>query len=107
VVAFASAEEALAQPSQLEGAQLLLSDVVLPGMSGPDLAERLVRGNPRLRVLFASGYHEESLRERASNVASSRVLAKPFSIEQLAAAVRETLDQRVDSTRTTQLSASS
>ena len=92
VVAFASAEDALAARDQLEGAQLLLSDVVLPGLSGPDLAERLAASHPRLRVLFASGYHEESLRERSGKVASSRVLAKPFSIEQLASAIRETLD---------------
>ncbi len=94
VVAFASAEEALAARDQLEGAQLLLSDVVLPGLSGPDLAERLAPTHPRLRVLFASGYHEESLRERSGNVSTSRVLAKPFSIEQLASAIRETLDSQ-------------
>ena len=92
VVAFASAEEALAAREQLEGAQLLLSDVVLPGLSGPDLAEQLTASHPRLRVLFASGYHEESLRERSGHVSTSRVLAKPFSIEQLATAIRETLD---------------
>jgi signal transduction histidine kinase/ActR/RegA family two-component response regulator len=92
VVAFASAEEALAAREQLEGAQLLLSDVVLPGLSGPDLAEQLAASHPRLRVLFASGYHEESLRERSGKVSTSRVLAKPFSIEQLASAIRETLD---------------
>ena len=92
VVAFSSAEEALTAREQLEGAALLLSDVVLPGLSGPDLAEQLARTLPRLRVLFASGYHEESLKERSGKVATSRVLAKPFSIEQLASAIRETLD---------------
>jgi two-component system cell cycle sensor histidine kinase/response regulator CckA len=92
VVAFASAEEALASREQLEGAALLLSDVVLPGLSGPDLAEQLSRTLPRLRVLFASGYHEESLHERSGKLATSRVLPKPFTIEQLAAAIRETLD---------------
>jgi two-component system, cell cycle sensor histidine kinase and response regulator CckA len=94
VVAFASAEEALAAGKELEGAQLLLSDVILPGLSGPALAEKLAPNLPRLRVLFASGYHEESLRERTRHVAASRVLTKPFSIEQLASAIRETLDAR-------------
>jgi signal transduction histidine kinase/ActR/RegA family two-component response regulator len=92
VVAFASAEEALASPADFEGAELLLSDVVLPGLSGPDLAERLSSVHPRLRVLFASGYHEESLRDRITKAAAARVLSKPFSIEQLASAIRETLD---------------
>jgi two-component system cell cycle sensor histidine kinase/response regulator CckA len=106
VVAFASAEEALAAREQLDGAQLLLSDVVLPGLSGPDLAERLSSTLPRLRVLFASGYHEESLKERSGHVASTRVLAKPFSIEQLASAIREALDSPA-SARSSQLTASS
>jgi two-component system, cell cycle sensor histidine kinase and response regulator CckA len=105
VVAFSSAEEALAAREQLEGAALLLSDVVLPGLSGPDLAEQLALTHPRLRVLFASGYHEESLKERASNVAAVRVLAKPFSIEQLASAIRETLDAPSPSSPKPQLSA--
>jgi signal transduction histidine kinase/ActR/RegA family two-component response regulator len=92
VLAFASAEEAMAARAELDGAALLFSDVILPGMSGPDLAERLAPHLPRLRVLFASGYHEESLRERSSIVSNVRVLAKPFTIEQLASAIRETLD---------------
>jgi hypothetical protein len=54
---------------------------------------------PRLRVLFASGYHEESLRERSSIVSTVRVLAKPFTIEQLASAIRETLDAEPPSGR--------
>jgi signal transduction histidine kinase/ActR/RegA family two-component response regulator len=94
VVAYASAEEALAAGTELDGAQLLLSDVILPGLSGPALAEKLASSLPRLRVLFASGYHEESLRERTQHVAKSRVLSKPFTIEQLASAIRETLDAR-------------
>ena len=105
VVAFASAEEALAARDQLDGAHLLLSDVVLPGLSGPDLAEALGPTHPRLRVLFASGYHEESLKERSGKVAATRVLAKPFSIEQLASAIRETLDSGTPSSRSPRLSA--
>jgi len=104
VVAFASAEDALAAPEQLAGAQLLLSDVVLPGLSGPDLAERLAPSHPGLRVLFASGYHEESLRDRISKVAASRVLSKPFTIEQLATAIRDTLDAHAESARPAQIS---
>ncbi|HEX2871813.1 MAG TPA: histidine kinase N-terminal 7TM domain-containing protein [Polyangiaceae bacterium] len=105
VVAFASAEEALAARDQLDGAHLLLSDVVLPGLSGPDLAEALSATHPRLRVLFASGYHEESLKERSGKVAAMRVLAKPFSIEQLASAIRETLDSGAASNRSQRLGA--
>jgi PAS domain S-box-containing protein len=92
VHAFASAEELLAQRERVPPADLLLSDVVLPGLSGPALADRLASERPGLRVLFASGYHEDALRERTVSMAERRVLMKPFSIGELASAIRATLD---------------
>ncbi|HYJ09041.1 MAG TPA: ATP-binding protein, partial [Polyangiaceae bacterium] len=92
VHAFGNAEELLQRLDQLPRAHLLLSDVVLPGISGPALAEKLAHTQPWLRVLFASGYHDESLSRRSSGLAESRVLAKPFSLGELARAVRETLE---------------
>jgi CheY-like chemotaxis protein len=92
VHAFASAEELLSQCDLVTEADLLLSDVVLPGLSGPALADRLASVQPGLRVLFASGYHEDALRERAGGATEGRVLIKPFSIDELASAIRATLD---------------
>jgi PAS domain S-box-containing protein len=92
VHAFASAEELLSQRDRVPEAHLLLSDVVLPGLSGPALADRLASEQPHLRVLFASGYHEDALRERSGGATDGRVLIKPFSIDELASAIRATLD---------------
>jgi PAS domain S-box-containing protein len=92
VHSFAAAEELLESLERVPRADLLLSDVVLPGVSGPILAERLTQAQPWLRVLFASGYHELSLGQTASQLSGRHVLSKPYSIDDLARAVRETLD---------------
>jgi signal transduction histidine kinase len=65
----------------------LLTDVRLPGTSGPELARRLRAAHPRLRVLFLSGYALE-----APPVPDARFLAKPFGSESLLRCVRHLLD---------------
>jgi PAS domain S-box-containing protein len=69
---------------------LLVTDVQMPGIQGPDLARRLRALRPGLPTLFISGYSEE-LVDRAEGD-TARVLEKPFDGESLAAAVREALD---------------
>jgi PAS domain S-box-containing protein len=72
--------------------ELLVTDVVMPGMSGGELADRLLEVRPGLRVLFVSGFSEdESVRQRISR-AGSALLEKPFTCEALSAKVRELLD---------------
>jgi PAS domain S-box-containing protein len=75
-----------------EPIHLMVSDVVMPGMGGPELAERLAGVHPETRVLFISGYAREGLFHDGRPGADSAFLAKPFSPEALARAVRETLD---------------
>jgi PAS domain S-box-containing protein len=71
---------------------LVLTDVVMPGMSGRELAERLRRVMPQAAVLFMSGYAAATFdAEGVPN--GARLLRKPFTPEQLAATVREVLDQ--------------
>ncbi len=71
----------------------LVTDVVMPGMSGPDLAERLARRFPRMKILFISGY-TDSLVLRHGLIDSEHVmLQKPFDGTMLASKVRELLDQ--------------
>ncbi len=70
---------------------LLLTDVMLPGRSGVDLAEGLCARDPRLRVILMSGYTEEVLRQRAQ-CCRPRFLQKPFDIATLARSLREALD---------------
>jgi two-component system, cell cycle sensor histidine kinase and response regulator CckA len=71
-----------------ESVDLLLTDVVMPKMNGPDLAARLVESRPGVRVLFMSGYSEELARYP---IAGGAFLQKPFTTDQLATKIREVL----------------
>jgi signal transduction histidine kinase len=73
--------------------RLLLTDVIMPDMNGPALAQRLVAIRPELRVLFVSGYTEE-LPVLNTAGSKSQFLAKPFSTATLLGAVAELLDAR-------------
>jgi two-component system, cell cycle sensor histidine kinase and response regulator CckA len=68
--------------------RLLLTDVVMPDITGPQLAERLLRINPNLPVIFMSGYPNEELRGPGVHF-----LAKPFNPAGLSKAVREALHE--------------
>lgn len=65
----------------------LVTDVVMPGMTGPELAEQLRSEQPGLRVLFISGLVEDTFLEAAALPAATGFLAKPFSPDRLLAAV--------------------
>lgn len=71
---------------------LLLTDVVMPHMSGPDLASRLREMDPTLKVIFMSGYTDDRLRDYGPSGVAASVLAKPFSPDGLRARVRSTLE---------------
>lgn len=88
-----SAEEALTVSLGHPGAiQLLLTDVMMPGLTGPELARRMCEAAPDLKVLFISGYTgEESLLPEKLPVGCS-FLSKPFTLGALVTKVRETLD---------------
>jgi PAS domain S-box-containing protein len=73
---------------------LLLTDVVMPRMGGRELAERLTRARPGLRVLYLSGYTDEAVVRHGLLEADAAFLQKPFSPASLAAKVRAVLDQR-------------
>lgn len=70
---------------------LLLTDVIMPGGSGPDLSEEVRRLYPDVKVLFMSGYSDLE-NAWACRDSEAPVLAKPFSSEELAIAVRRALD---------------
>jgi len=71
---------------------LLITDVMMPGLRGPELAERLVALRPSLRVLYISGYAAEALGNHALLEEGANYLEKPFTPEALARAVRSCLD---------------
>ncbi|MHB8836185.1 MAG: hybrid sensor histidine kinase/response regulator [Candidatus Methylomirabilia bacterium] len=94
VTAAASAEEALALPLDAGPApQLLIADVVLPGMRGDELAAVLRDRFPALRVILASGYSQERLLRETEEVPPTDFLHKPFSASLLARTVRQVLDR--------------
>ena len=79
--------------SQPPHVDLLLTDVVLPGgMSGPELADRLSRHQPRLPVLFTSGYARHMQTASGDPIPEFRLLSKPYSIESLALRCRQAID---------------
>jgi len=73
---------------------LLLTDVVMPGMSGRVLSERVTSLRSETRVLFMSGYSDDAMLRHGIE-AGSQFLQKPFSIDALAAKIREVLEADV------------
>ena len=73
---------------------LLVTDVVMPGLSGPELAARLQAERPDLKVLYMSGYTGGALQHTAALASGHAFLQKPFTPIALAQAVRQVLDTR-------------
>jgi YesN/AraC family two-component response regulator len=71
---------------------LLLTDVVMPGLNGPDLARRMKYLYPGLKVIFMSGYSDRGIFQRGILDPETGLLQKPFSLESLTGKVREVLD---------------
>jgi two-component system cell cycle sensor histidine kinase/response regulator CckA len=70
---------------------LVVSDVVMPEMDGPALLKELRKRNPALKIIFVSGYAEEAFEKSLPEGEQFSFLAKPFTLKQLVAAVKETM----------------
>ena len=70
---------------------LVVSDVVMPEMDGPTLAKELRTRNPGLKIIFVSGYAEDAFEKNLPDEVQFNFLAKPFTLKQLVAAVKETM----------------
>jgi two-component system cell cycle sensor histidine kinase/response regulator CckA len=93
VLAAECGPEALELAARHEGViDLLVSDVVMPGMLGKDLAERLVDARPETRVLYMSGYAQPVLHTHGTLEPGVALLEKPFTATDLLTAVRRRLD---------------
>lgn len=71
--------------------ELMLTDVVMPGMSGGELAEKALSRQPNTKVLYMSGYTDDAVNHPV--VDGSVLLQKPFSMPSLARKIREMLDR--------------
>jgi len=87
-----SGAEALRIFERHQGINLLLTDVIMPQMSGRDLAERLRSLQPSLKVLYMSGYTDDMLAHHGVLEPNVFLLPKPFAPDELAAKLREVLD---------------
>ena len=70
---------------------VFVTDVIMPGMDGPTWVKKALKNRPDTRVIFVSGYAEESLAENQMRVPNSVFLPKPFSLNQLTNVVHEQL----------------
>jgi two-component system cell cycle sensor histidine kinase/response regulator CckA len=92
VIAARSGPDAvLAGENAAERIDLLIADVVMPGLSGPDVAHRLRRVHPGMRVLFLSGYARHAALPAKVAAEPAAFLQKPFTVETLMSKVRERL----------------
>ena len=87
VITADNGEDALQVLAKGEPIDLLISDVVMPGMDGPTMVREARESRPELKILFMSGYAEEQLR-KSIDIENVNFLPKPFSVTELAEAAR-------------------
>jgi two-component system cell cycle sensor histidine kinase/response regulator CckA len=90
VITADNGEDALEILARNEPVDLLISDVVMPGMDGPTMVREARASRPGLKILFMSGYAEEQLR-KSIDIENVNFLPKPFSVVELAEAARRTV----------------
>jgi CheY-like chemotaxis protein len=95
VLEFSDPELALAKVSTMEApVSIMVTDVVMPRLSGPDLARAVRKARPEVKLLFMSGYSDEAMGLHGMLDADTRFIQKPFTADALLRKVRETLDER-------------
>jgi two-component system cell cycle sensor histidine kinase/response regulator CckA len=94
VLVAANAEEALVLSEKHPEVDLLLTDIVMPGVSGPQLSAQLLARRPGLGVVYMSGYTEEAMVHRGVVESDIVFVQKPFNSETLGRKIREALERR-------------
>jgi two-component system, cell cycle sensor histidine kinase and response regulator CckA len=78
---------------QGDNISLLLTDVVMPIMSGKELADRVQKAKPKIKVLYMSGYTANVIAQEGILDGSTNFMQKPFTLSRIAKKVREALDR--------------
>lgn len=73
----------------IDNIDLVVSDVVMPGISGPETAERITEMKPDIEIIFVSGYGEDAFYDKYGSERKFNFLSKPYSLNQLATKVKE------------------
>jgi two-component system cell cycle sensor histidine kinase/response regulator CckA len=81
--------------SHTDPIHLIITDVVMPGLSGHELVQQLLPTRPTLKVLYLSGYAQEAFATPAAADAPKTFLQKPFTLQSLSRKVREILGPQV------------
>ncbi|MGA8430510.1 MAG: PAS domain S-box protein [Candidatus Sulfotelmatobacter sp.] len=85
-------ESGLVAAARYEGTiDLVISDVVMPGMGGRELVQRLLESRPTMKVLYLSGYTEDAVASGDAGESDKTFLQKPFTLQNLSRTVREVL----------------
>jgi two-component system, cell cycle sensor histidine kinase and response regulator CckA len=92
------APEALQLIPQLEPVDLVISDVVMPKMSGREFADRLLEIRPNIKLLFVSGYADDVVLQAGISRLGTPFLQKPYTLRQLAGKIQDVLAAPVSET---------
>jgi PAS domain S-box-containing protein len=93
VLIAANGEEALRVFEENGSIDVLLTDVVMPGASGPELTRQLIKQRPALKVIYMSGYTEEAIARHGGLEPGVAFLHKPFTSATLGGKIREVMDR--------------
>jgi CheY-like chemotaxis protein len=103
-----SGEQALKRAREFDGViHLLLTDVVMSGMNGRDLADQIVRKYPGIKILFTSGYTDDSIARQGIFDLTFAFIQKPYRPKALARKIRKVLSKPAQNAQSTEVSTSS
>jgi CheY-like chemotaxis protein len=93
VLLAANGDEAVRQANEHPGIDVLLTDVVMPGASGPEVTRQVIEQQPGVRVIYMSGYTEDTIVHHGVLNPGIAFLNKPFTSEALGRKIREVLER--------------